>query len=170
MKSLITFIVFGVLTFNASAQRPLPSSGSIGSIPSSFFFNDEFAGIYGGPTAQYELGTYSLGAEAKIYGAYHSPLLSLGMYTNYRRLFPSPTHDLPLNSISAGVHFMILDLEFTSYFGSVRPMWYVTPKLVFDAGNFTVSYGYGIGFNKYSLRGKYGHTISLKYAFCWSEL
>jgi hypothetical protein len=133
-------------------------------IPQMLTSNEFRGGIYAGVTNHYELSCYSLGGEGKLYLAYIIPLLSCSMYANYKHLYVSENKSIPSNAISLGGHLGLVGLEGTCYFNRDQKLYYLTPKIGYDTGNFSLFYGYSFTVNKAEYSGGiYGHNISFKY-------
>jgi len=131
---------------------------------SDMFYNSDYDNfLHIGVTNHYELLNYGLGGEIKLYGAYYHPLASGSIYVNYRHLFVEKSKSIPSNGISVGAHFTIFGLEANCYFNREEALFYLTPKLGFDAGSFSLFYGYSLSLNSSSFKGAYAHNISFKY-------
>ena len=125
--------------------------------------NSHYAFLHVGITNHYELSSYGLGGEVKLYGSFlQSTLLSGSIYANYRHLYT--TKIVPSNGISLGVHLFIFGMETTCYFDRDNiPLFYLTPKLGFDTGSFSLFYGYSVSLKSWNFQGAKSHNLSLKY-------
>lgn len=162
-KMLLSLLLF--TAGNASAQHPY--TDSIRRVHNRMLLEDMLwsestSGWYVGAIGAYDMKSPSLGAEAKFYGASHF-LISGSAYGNYRRIY-SGNPELPHTAFGLGVHFLIFGLEGNMYLNSDRNWWYLTPKIGFDNGNFSIFYGYGLPLGPNDLSANYGQSLSVKYS------
>jgi|GEM_PF-5927862 len=129
---------------------------------SDLFFSEMEDGIYCGVTNHFELLTYAIGGELKFYESYYSPFFSGSVYLNQRHLFNSETSSIPSNVTSIGIHFTIFGLEANCYYNKASTLLYLTPKIGYDRGNFSIFYGYSLPLNHSTYTQNYGHSISVK--------
>jgi hypothetical protein len=118
---------------------------SLKSAISDMFYNGESDGyLHIGITNHFELLHYGLGGEVKLYGSYYHPIASGSIYANYRRLFVEKNEHIPANGVSFGGHYSVFGLEANCYFNQEKALFYLTPKLGYDTGTFSLFYGYSI--------------------------
>jgi hypothetical protein len=131
---------------------------------SEMFYSYSELGLYLGVPVGFEKSNFSIGAEAKLYGAYYSPIVSGSAYVNYRKLLLSNKYQIPSHSLAIGGHFMFFGLEIGALFENKDQIWRITPKLGFDWGNISLFYGYDINLNSENKRAFLNHNIQLKYS------
>lgn len=172
MKKIILLVFINSLVFKGSSQNSdalknkedsLRKYNNIKTL-SSLLYNSNTDGLfYCGITTSFELSTFFVGGEFKLYESYYIPLLSGSIYTNFKRAINNNAQK-DFNAISLGAHFTFLGLEGTAYFNNKQTFFYIIPKVGFDYGSWSIFYGYGIPLSKPHLEGTNGHNINLKYS------
>lgn len=126
------------------------------------FWSDYDDGFYLGALGSYEMQSAAAGGEVKYYASYYHYHISGSVYANARQLYTNDP-SLPNTAVGAGVHFTIFALEGNVYLGGDRTRWYLTPKVGFDMGSFSIFYGYGLRLGPKDLSTNYSHSVSVKY-------
>lgn len=172
MKKLILVIVYGLVQFwsysqdwetwienRADSLRKINNKQTFRSL----IYNSNSDGLfYLGLTNSFELSSYFMGGEFKMYDSYYSPLLSMSLYSNYR-ITPFNLEKNYFSSFSLGVHCTFLGLESIVYSTNKINYFYLTPKLGFDYGSWSLFYGYNLPISTPRLEEYSGHNISFKY-------
>jgi hypothetical protein len=167
LSTILSFIVINIysqnweenLKYRSDSLRKINNKQTL----SSLLYNrntDDL--IYVGLTSSYEISSMFIGGEFKLYQSYYSPLYSGSIYVNYEHTI-DPNTEVNFNAISMGGHFTFAGLEGTVYFKNEEKFTYITPKIGFDYGTWSVFYGYGIPISSKYSQDLRDHNISLKY-------
>ena len=131
---------------------------------SALFWNGDSDGlIYMGVSNSYEMNSYCLGGELKLYDSYFSPWFSGSFYANYRTAVRTFDDTPDFNALSIGTHLGIFGLEGIAYFNRNATEYYLAPKIGYDYGSWSVFYGYNLLLSAPEYNEIPGHNFSLKY-------
>ncbi len=126
-------------------------------------------GVYLGIENRYEMGSYAVGIEGKLWVAmFGSFIYTASGYAGYRYLFDFQGVDNSLNhAFKIGGQFSFAGLETNIYFGKYDQfLWTITPKLGFDFGHLSLFYGYSLPIiNQSDQSWNDFHMVQLVYSF-----
>jgi hypothetical protein len=131
---------------------------------SDLFYNKNCDGLYYlGLSNSFEINSYYIGGEFKLYDSYYTPFLGFSIFTNFRTQIVSFSELNNLNAFSIGGNISILGIEMTTYFKKNEFYNFLTPKIGFDYGSWSVFYGFSFPNHNSHIQGISRHSLSVKY-------